>query len=180
MDFSCLLSEPWCMGHHGSCQVSIGRCRKCQGLLWEDIIIRGRCLRDAFHFPQISFNISTRIKGDISTSFIIVFRGVPKGYEMYLNLEIICLVYAIIILRVKRIFIFFLQFDDAKRQFLMACKRSPSCVSWLGVGIACYRVRLPNISQYQHFTLKIVEFSVSYILFLFLFMYESVMAIFPK
>ena len=37
--------------------------------------------------------------------------------------------------------VFFLfQFEKAKRQFLMACKKSPSCVSWLGVGISCYRV----------------------------------------
>ena len=35
----------------------------------------------------------------------------------------------------------FFQFSNAKNTFLLACKRSPSCVSWLGVGIACYRVR---------------------------------------
>ena len=35
-----------------------------------------------------------------------------------------------------------LQFQEAKNTFLLACKRSPSCVSWLGVGIACYRVRM--------------------------------------
>ena len=34
-----------------------------------------------------------------------------------------------------------LKFTDAKRTFLLACKHSPTCVSWLGVGIACYRVR---------------------------------------
>ena len=32
------------------------------------------------------------------------------------------------------------QFDNAKTTFLKACIRSPSCVSWLGAGIACYRV----------------------------------------
>ena len=32
------------------------------------------------------------------------------------------------------------QFDKAKTTFLKACIRSPSCVSWLGAGVACYRV----------------------------------------
>ena len=32
------------------------------------------------------------------------------------------------------------QFQEAKNTFLMACKKSPTCVSWLGVGMACYRV----------------------------------------
>ena len=36
-------------------------------------------------------------------------------------------------------FLYF-QFQEAKTVFLKACKRSPSCVSWLGVGIACFRV----------------------------------------
>ena len=37
-------------------------------------------------------------------------------------------------------YIYIFQFQEAKTTFLLACKKSPSCVSWLGVGIACYRV----------------------------------------
>ena len=32
------------------------------------------------------------------------------------------------------------QYEGAKHTFLLACKRSPTAFSWLGVGIACYRM----------------------------------------
>ncbi|KAL5008723.1 hypothetical protein ScPMuIL_014304 [Solemya velum] len=45
-----------------------------------------------------------------------------------------------IYLRLASIYLQDGKFQDAKKTFLMACKRSPSCVSWLGVGISCYRL----------------------------------------
>ncbi|XP_041353572.1 cilia- and flagella-associated protein 70-like isoform X3 [Gigantopelta aegis] len=45
-----------------------------------------------------------------------------------------------IYLRLASIYLQEARFSEAKSTFLMACKRSPSCVSWLGVGIACYRL----------------------------------------
>ncbi|XP_071963132.1 cilia- and flagella-associated protein 70-like [Antedon mediterranea] len=45
-----------------------------------------------------------------------------------------------IYLRLASIYLQDSKFQEAKNTFLLACKRSPSCVSWLGVGIACYRL----------------------------------------
>ncbi|XP_064621218.1 cilia- and flagella-associated protein 70-like isoform X2 [Lineus longissimus] len=45
-----------------------------------------------------------------------------------------------IYLRLASIYLHETKFQEAKNTFLMACKNSPSCVSWLGVGIACYRL----------------------------------------
>lgn len=45
-----------------------------------------------------------------------------------------------IYLRLGSIYISQEEYQKAKETFLLACKYSPSCISWLGVGIACYRL----------------------------------------
>ncbi|KAK3801767.1 hypothetical protein RRG08_048354 [Elysia crispata] len=45
-----------------------------------------------------------------------------------------------IYLRLASIYLQDARYQDAKNTFLLACKKSPSCISWLGVGIACYRL----------------------------------------
>ncbi|XP_071787792.1 cilia- and flagella-associated protein 70-like isoform X3 [Asterias amurensis] len=45
-----------------------------------------------------------------------------------------------IYLRLASIYLQDGEFQRAKDTFLLACKHSPSCISWLGVGIACYRL----------------------------------------
>ncbi|ESO85468.1 hypothetical protein LOTGIDRAFT_229452 [Lottia gigantea] len=45
-----------------------------------------------------------------------------------------------IYLRLASIYLQESKYQDAKNTFLMACRKNPSCISWLGVGIACYRL----------------------------------------
>jgi len=43
-------------------------------------------------------------------------------------------------LRLASIYLQLQQYTAARNMFLLACRDSPSCITWLGVGISCYRL----------------------------------------
>nr|XP_020861833.1 cilia- and flagella-associated protein 70 isoform X2 [Phascolarctos cinereus] len=61
-------------------------------------------------------------------------------YERTLSFVVDAAEMHFIYLRLGSIYLEEGEYEKAKNTYLLACKKSPSCLTWLGVGIACYRL----------------------------------------
>ncbi|XP_063689121.1 cilia- and flagella-associated protein 70-like isoform X2 [Bolinopsis microptera] len=67
-------------------------------------------------------------------------KGARDNYERTLSYETPAPDTHSIRLRLASIYLQLQQYGAAKQMFLLACRDSPSCITWLGVGISCYRL----------------------------------------
>lgn len=74
-------------------------------------------------------------------------KGARDNYERTLSYEAPAPNTHSIRLRLASIYLQLQQYSAAKNMFLLACRDSPSCITWLGVGISCYRLGELNESE---------------------------------
>ncbi|KAL5271118.1 hypothetical protein ACHWQZ_G001688 [Mnemiopsis leidyi] len=67
-------------------------------------------------------------------------KGARDNYERTLSYEAPTPDTHSIRLRLASIYLQLQQYSAAKNMFLLACRDSASCITWLGVGISCYRL----------------------------------------
>ncbi|KAM4852021.1 cilia- and flagella-associated protein 70 isoform 1-T1 [Thomomys bottae] len=107
-------------------------------LLKKDFAKTEECLQQAAQMDYLNPNV-WGLKGHLY--FLSGNHAEAKAcYERTISFVIDATEMHFIFLRLGLIYLEEKEYEKAKKTYLQACKRSPSCLTWLGVGIACYRL----------------------------------------
>ncbi|NXA05697.1 CFA70 protein, partial [Sapayoa aenigma] len=104
----------------------------------EDLPKCEECLREALHIDPMNSNVWAQkghlcyLKGD--------FGKAKDCYERVVSFVEDAVDMHFIYLRLGSIYLEEKEYGRAKQIYLLACDNSASCLTWLGVGVACYRM----------------------------------------
>ncbi|XP_069876657.1 cilia- and flagella-associated protein 70 [Dipodomys merriami] len=107
-------------------------------LLKKDFAKAEECLQQAAQMDYLNPNVWA-LKGHLY--FLSGNHVEAKAcYERTVSFVVDATEMHFIFLRLGLIYLEEKEYEKAKKTYMQACKRSPSCLTWLGVGIACYRL----------------------------------------
>ncbi|XP_012881048.1 PREDICTED: cilia- and flagella-associated protein 70 [Dipodomys ordii] len=107
-------------------------------LLKKDFAKTEECLQQAVQMDYLNPNVWA-LKGHLY--FLSGNHVEAKAcYERTVSFVVDATEMHFIFLRLGLIYLEEKEYEKAKKTYMQACKRSPSCLTWLGVGIACYRL----------------------------------------
>uniref|UniRef100_A0A8B9PXC4 Cilia and flagella associated protein 70 n=1 Tax=Apteryx owenii TaxID=8824 RepID=A0A8B9PXC4_APTOW len=107
-------------------------------LLKEDFSKSEECLCEAIKLDYMNPNVWAQkghlcyLKGDLGEA--------KECYERTVSFVVDAAEMHFVYLRLGSIYLEEKEYGMAKQTYLLACKNSASCLTWLGVGIACYRL----------------------------------------
>uniref|UniRef100_A0A8C3RWH8 Cilia and flagella associated protein 70 n=1 Tax=Chelydra serpentina TaxID=8475 RepID=A0A8C3RWH8_CHESE len=97
------------------------------------------CLREAIQIDYLNPNVWAQkghlcyLSGNLSEA--------KECYERTISFVADASEMHFVYLRLGSIYLKEKEYDKAKYTYMLACKKSSSCLTWLGVGIACYRLK---------------------------------------
>nr|XP_025041181.1 cilia- and flagella-associated protein 70 isoform X2 [Pelodiscus sinensis] len=108
-------------------------------LLKRDFAKAEECVRDAIQIDYLNPNAWAQkghlcyLTGNLSEA--------KECYERTISFVTDASEMHFVYLRLGSIYLKEKEYDKAKSTYMLACKKSSSCLTWLGVGIACYRLK---------------------------------------